>query len=199
MVFATVAIVGSVRSTIFPSALGIQAGDSVKVSFPALTAAVDRIATDGSGVHLDDGIKPYLICNESFAMSFGKVTGVMGKPLPVVPPSDDTFFSLMSKRPVNDGIFVSTKAGAPTGLPMNLKGGSGANIEELYKGPFNLDLSFNYRRGTVPSLELGETAKKTFTQDGLLSSSFRLSTGWATNYVLDVKLESIEIHLPSKK
>ena len=189
LAFVTVLITGSITFNNLPPQLGVSKGDKVEVSFLTLPSPMDRIANDGSGVHMMDGIGAYPICNETFSLKVGGLSATMGDPLPpedpTLPVTTDTFLSLVSKRPVNDGIFLSTSATGHKPLPLIMTG-----TRSLYKPEWFLDFAMDYKRGAVPSIHM-EDAPKDF-EAKPIKSEFTLSTGFATNIVLDVSIDSIK-------
>lgn len=196
LAMVTVAITGKVDVCNLAASLGVKVGDPFKLSFLTLPSPVDRIANDGSGVHLSDGIAPYLVCNETFAVSVGGLKGTMGPAAapvpPVLVPSTDVYFSLSAKRPVHDGIFLSTAASTPMPLPILM------DTHKLYTGDFALDLNFGYVRGTLPSLHMKQASGSMYTSKGMLSSQLSISVSFPTNVVLSVKLDAIEMSYPKE-
>jgi len=197
LAFVSVLISGSITNAVLPTTFGVKAGDKVQMSFKMLPAPMDRIANDGSGVHMQDGIGAYPICNETFSLTVGDSTlkAAMGPALPAtefVPLSTDTFLSIASKRPVNDAIFLSTSATTPASLPLKMSG-----VQDLYTPQWNLDFKADYARGTFPSLHMKGVAKQAYgSKKGMLKQYFALSTGFATNNVVEAIVDSIEFDVP---
>ena len=170
LAFVSVLITGTVTNAVIPASLGVAVGSKMEISFLTLPSPTDRIANDGSGVHVTDGIGAYPICNETLTISFGdsSLKGSMGDALPATefaPLSTDTFLSIVSKRPVNDGIYISPSATAAKSLPIKMAG-----TAELYTPAWNLDFSAVYDRGTFPSLHMKQIAEET--KRSASSSSF---------------------------
>ena len=203
LALVTVAITGHVEFSNLAPSLGVKVGDPVKMSFLTLPSPVDRIAGDGSGVHLLDGMAPYLMCNETFSLSIGKITGKLGAAVPdtvtgLVTP--DTYFSLSSKRPVHDAIFMSTAAATPAPLPVLLDTKKLYDFDLVTKTPaghFMLDFALDYTRDTLPSLHMKQASSKSYTGKGLLRSDFSLYWSFPTNVVVRVKLDAVDITYPT--
>eukprot|EP00322_Chrysochromulina_rotalis_P016329 CAMPEP_0115858234 /NCGR_PEP_ID=MMETSP0287-20121206/15992_1 /TAXON_ID=412157 /ORGANISM="Chrysochromulina rotalis, Strain UIO044" /LENGTH=217 /DNA_ID=CAMNT_0003312491 /DNA_START=18 /DNA_END=671 /DNA_ORIENTATION=+ len=198
LAFVSVLISGTVSMVNMPTSLGVSTGDKVQLSFLMLPTPTDRIANDGSGVHVMDGVGAYPICNETLAVSVGdsKLRGAMGAALPATefaPLSVDTFMSLVSKRPVNDGLYISPSATAAKSLPLLMSG-----VEGLYAPEWNLDFNFVYDRGTWPSLHMHDVAANSYSSKGAIKGEFSLSTTFATNTVLEATLDSIVFDVPKE-
>jgi len=143
------------------------------------------------------------MCNETFSLSIGKITGKLGAAVPdtvtgLVTP--DTYFSLSSKRPVHDAIFMSTAAATPAPLPVLLDTKKLYDFDLVTKTPaghFMLDFALDYTRDTLPSLHMKQASSKSYTGKGLLRSDFSLYWSFPTNVVVRVKLDAVDITYPT--
>lgn len=193
LALVTVAITGKVDYSMLspPLADSVKVGDAVSLTFKALPADMERIA---EGIIVNDGIGPYPICNETFALQLGKLKLKMGPAEPpklptAPPPTGDTFFSLSKGRPVTDSIFVSTAADAPLPLPLKVDG----TLQTATT--FQTNFVLKYKRGTIPSTSI-KYAAGTYTSAGLIGSTFDVTTNFATGVALRVKLDEVKIHMP---
>ena len=195
LAFVSVLITGTIANANIPASLGVAVGSKLKISFLTMPVPTDRFASDGSGVHVTDGIGGYQICSQTFAISFGdsslkgSLKGVGGAP--------DPFLSNVSKRPVHDGVYISPSATVAKTLPIKMTSTDNMGIK-LYPPDWSLDLSVIYARGTFPSLSMQDIAAQTYTSTGLLKSEFALSTSFATNLVLEASIDSIAFTMPER-
>lgn len=198
LAFVSVLITGTLTTANVPASLGISTGDKVTMSFLTLPTAMDRVANDGSGVHVMDGIGAFPICNETFKLAVGDsgMKAVMGPAPPateLVPlVSTDTFLSVVSKRPVNDGMWISPSATVPKSVPLKMSG-----IEGLYGPSWDLDFNAVYKRGTIPSMHMKQLSAQTYGGHEV-KQVFTLSTGFATNNVFEANIDSIEFEMPKE-
>jgi len=188
----TVAITGTVEYSNLSPPLGdsVAKGSDVSLTFKTLPADLERIA---EGITVHDGIGPYPICNETLSLQLGKLKLKMGPAPPAklptdLPPTGDTFFSFAKGRPVTDSIFISTAADSPMPLPMLLDSAT------LSTTTFEFNFATKYKRGTLESTVIKDVAGS-YTSDGLLSSTFDVTTNFATGVALRVKLSKIEVSM----
>jgi len=190
----SIAIAGTVDYSNMPPALGVKVGTPVAISFYALLAAVDRRSADDPHFVVQDSMSVYPICNETFSFSAGPVSAKMGGY--VVPPfpvpawmEDATFFSVASKRPTLDNIFVSPSPYASAPLPLLIDG-----VGELYPKEFQMDFNLVYSRGTIASTTMPKGATTKFSAEGLLKKKISLATTYfPSNTVLSISLDSITV------
>ena len=187
----SVLITGRVTySTITPNSptLNVSMGDSMSLSFLADSEAIVR-DVPGQGI-VTDGIAPYPLCAEDFALTFSS-----GLKLYLGPPPVDLlgvvgafYFSLMKGRPIHDGMFVAGVPDSPTlGVPLQLHG---EPYKEKYSGVFKL----SYERGTVPDLAAA-AAYGTYTTKNLRekASELKIVRDWAQNTILKISLDKVVI------
>lgn len=191
LALVTVAITGKVDFSAFtpPMSDSIKVGDTVSLTFKTLPADVDRIAL---GFEVRDGIAPFPICNETLSLSIGGFKAKMGPAPPPKLPTEktgDTYFALVKGRSVNDGFFISTIVDEPSPFPLVL---DGAKTSTTFTGAF----SARYKRNTIPSLDMKQAAKKTYSTNGLLSSEFIVNTNFASGVALRATLDSVKITMP---
>jgi len=190
----SVAITGTVEYANTPAAFNIKKGDPAKVSFYALRTAVDRRGADDPKFVVQDSMAMFPICNETFSFSVGPLTGSIGAFVPpeFVQPAwltDATFFTLASKRPVLDEIFVSPSPYKPDPMPLVMTGTQG-----LYPKDWQLSFDLMYTRGTLPAIKMPQAASKKYTSEGLVKSTMRLATTYfPSNEVVSIKLDSVSI------
>lgn len=182
LAFVSVLLSGTVTTTNIPASLGVAVGSKMSISFLTLPAPTDRIANDGSNVHITDGIGAYLICTETFAISFdgSSMKGVKEG-------GDDLFLAIVSKRPVNDGMYISPSATVLKAVPIKVNG-----TGTLYPPEWTLDFSAVYERGTFSSLHMQQIAEKTYGKEGLQKYEVALSTQFYSNTVLEASIDSIQ-------
>ena len=188
LAFVSVLLSGTVTTTNIPASLGVAVGSKMSISFLTLPAPTDRIASDGSNVHITDGIGAYLICTETFAISFdgSSMKGVKEG-------GDDLFLAIVSKRPVNDGMYISPSATVLKAVPIKVNG-----TGTLYPPEWTLDFSAVYERGTFSSLHMQQIAEKTYGKDGLQKYEVALSTQFYSNTVLEASIDSIAFTMPER-
>lgn len=189
-----VAISGTVEMSNLPASFGVKVGDPVSMSFFTLPAPVDRRSADDPKFRLQDGIGLYPLCNETFSLKVGPMTGSIGAyvaPLFEVPPwmQEATFFALASKRPTLDNIFLSPAGVEAKPLPLVMKGTRG-----LYPPQFELSFNLVYNRGTIPGIHMKQAAAKEYTAEGLVKSTITLATSYfPSNTAVSIKLSSISM------
>jgi len=182
----SVVLTGKVSTSAFvdpKSAFNISAGDTVTVSFLAeKTAYVRNI--EGQGI-VTDGISPYLMCSEEFALAFSNKQGDLrelvhlGPQLPdatgVV--SDSYWFSLMGPRPIKGGAWVSTAAVDPAlGVPLTFHG---AQPTAVFTGFF--DVVFAHAPKSTDIVQAYGTYD--LTDKSVESAKMKITRDWAANVV----------------
>jgi len=197
LTLALVAITGRVshvNDNGLPDFMRVKVNDPVTMSFKVLPLPIERIAEDQL---VKDGIEAYSICNETFTLQAGNFGATMAQAEPAVPPliSGQTYFSLLSKRPVYDGVFLSSSPDVPVKLPLSFDG-----VDEY--GPRKMWVNLNQvlKRGTLPSLHLQTASGHTYKGDEVVGqrSKFELVLDFATNTVVEVNLENIKINFPAE-
>jgi len=178
------------------SALGVDSkavanvtkGESMSISFLIDPEPLFR-EIEGQGV-VYDGIAPYPICSNDFALSLSSVKWPFARlgPAPVL--EDGTtgsfYFSLMKSRPVNDGAWISMNAvQGSIGVPLALHG---VTSTAKYNGVFEV----RFERDTLPAKEL-PAAFGTYTTDGLLWSQLKITRDWDANVVVTATFDSLTI------
>lgn len=193
LAFVSVLITATVTSLNLPTSLGIKKGDKVEMSFLTLPMPTDRLANDDSGVHMMDGLGTYPICNETFSLTVGSLKASMGDALPAtefLPQTTETFLTVVEKRPVYDGLYITPgpRGLSVASLPLTMTG----PIKGLYLPAWNLNFNVGFERGTFPMSMLSGMSSAKVTDKGVISSSFSLSTSFASNIVLEASFDSVE-------
>ena len=174
---------------------GVSKGDRVDLSFLANPKQMVRVI-EGQGAVLD-GIGPYPVCTEDFALTVSSghrfYLGAMPVGLDGTPGT--VHFSLMHSRPVYDGAWVSTNpADGTEGVPLVLHGDKAAKSNSKHTGIFNLV----FERGTIPTTDLKSAAGSSssgsrYSHKSLVRGKFQVWTYWRGNVSVDVDFDAMTI------
>merc|ERR1719453_1062598 len=154
----SVLITGKVTESDLP---GVTAGEKMQLSFLVEKEALVRNIV-GQGI-VTDGIAPYQVCSEDFALTFDNKVHMHLGDLPMLEDGSPSYawFSLMEKRVVDDGAWVSMDAvDGSKGVPLAVHGtvvDATGKPATTYGGVF--DLSFP--RGTLESIDISSAVGTT--------------------------------------
>lgn len=187
-----VSLTGKVRDSVYPN---VNAGDEVKVSFIAERESLVRFI-EGQGL-VTDGIAPYKVCPEDFTLSFNKKEHMHLAPLPptLTGEPSNVWFSVMSKRVVYDGAWVSIDPiDGSKGVPLLIHGedvdATGAPTTKV-GAVFDVSLA----RGTFASTEASALVGHSYdaTELNAEGTTMQLWKGWEQNVQITVDFEKLSI------
>merc|ERR1719453_625241 len=177
----SVLITGKVTESDMPN---VNVGEKMQLSFIVEKEALVRNIV-GQGI-VTDGIAPYQVCTDDFALTFDNKVHMHLGDLPMLEDGSPSYawFSLMEKRVVDDGAWVSMDAvDGSKGVPLAVHGtvvDATGKPATTYGGVF--DLSFP--RGTIKSLDVSSAVGSSITSGAGKKGTLQVWRGWSANTVL---------------